>query len=65
MRETNEAYAKRVTIQAPAGPLGTLATLDGWQSEGRGVFTVTDPEWRDDVRLAGDAKVLLVEDVDA
>jgi len=41
-----------------------LGTLDGWQSEGQGVFIVTDPNWSEDIKNAFGATVKEIEDTD-
>jgi hypothetical protein len=53
----------KVTVSAPVGTLSVLATMDGWESQGRGVFIVTCPEWREDVRSAFGATVLEAEEL--
>ena len=56
--------ATRVKISAPAGTISELATLDGWEFYGGGVFVVTDPDWRDDANNAFGARILSVEEIE-
>lgn len=55
---------QRITMSAPVGTLHMLGTLDGWQSEGQGVFIVTDPNWSEDIKNAFGATVKEIEDTD-
>ncbi len=56
---------KRVTISAPVGTLLLLATREGWEAEGDGVFVVDDPLWRHDLdNCFGGGLVLSEENLD-
>lgn len=55
--------AIRVKVQAPAGSHNVLQTLAGWDREGDGWYTVTDPDWKETVADLFGATVIDTDDI--